>query len=605
MPIFRDATLTPQRVLAGDSAEFIIRLTLGPDYTPDISRLIFDFPGTVGMSRPTRMHQESDGYVTARVSNPDVTYELGVWDMEIADFTSRERRSWRGMAARMVVLDLGPGLGEGDTLELRWGATTGGYGPGAKVTTVVPRKDYRCTIHVRYFSDAEQGLPDFGRSFANYTRPVPAEVVALEFRVLPRAPHHLRLIRQTDRALLVPYDLFWNVAEVEDPTLWIVGEKPDRQNGFGVFEYDTPYVSARSRGLPITETAAMNDVFEDYNLYWGDVHTHSAHSVDCVEREKMDMTPGDLMDAARQRAGLDFFAVTDHHQPWDIPRHRLPREAWEATIADLKEHHRPGTFVVLPGIEYRCPRGDTVVLFNWLPAYDEIDQRDWDDVRKLWAALQGRDLLTIPHFHNPGRLDAGEWWSPGGAEGTPEPAVEPVLEIFSCHGSYEREDALEHHIPLIKRSRPDRYGVHFLKEGYRYGFVCNSDGHKGHVGTNGLTAAFARTLTRDAILDAYRRRHVYGTTNARIRLLFTGNGHLMGDVVPNTPEKTLAIDVVGEAPLKKVDLFRDGDLHRRFVPEGKTFKAEVTVEDDALSHWYVRATQLDNHIAWSSPIWYK
>jgi hypothetical protein len=604
MTVFRETTLTPDRVLAGDTTEFIIRLTLGADYTTGASRLIFDFPGTVGMSRPTRMHQESDGYVTARVSNLDVAYDVGVWDMEIADFTSRDKQSWRGMAARMAVLDLGPGLQAGDTIELRWGATTRGYGPGTKVTTVVPRPNYHCTIHVRYFEDAGAGLPDFGRSFEDYERPTPTEVAGLTFRVLPRAPHHLHLIRQTDKARLVPHDIFWNVAEVDDPSLWITGAEPDRQNAFGVFEYDTPHVAVGSRGLPMRDTPAMDDVFEGYNLYWGDVHSHSAYSVDCVEREKMDMTPDDLMAAARQRSGLDFFAVTDHHQPWDIPRHRLPREAWAATIAAVEQHNDPGAFIVFPGIEYRCPRGDTVVLFNWLPGYAEIDQRDWDDVRQLWAALQDRDLLTIPHFHNPGRLDDGEWWSPGDAVGNAERPVEPVLEIFSCHGSYEREDALERHIPLIKRSRPDRYGVHFLKTGYRFGFVCNSDGHKGHAGTNGLTAVYAKTLTRDAILDAYRRRHVYGTTNARIRLLFTGNGHLMGDVVPNTSEKRLVIDVTGEAPLKKVDLFRNGDRYRRFVPEGRTFKTEVVVRDETPSNWYVRATQLDNHIAWSSPVWY-
>jgi hypothetical protein len=183
--------------------------------------------------------------------------------------------------------------------------------------------------------------------------------------------------------------------------------------------------------------------------------------------------------------------------------------------------------------------------------------------------------------------------------------VEPVLEIFSCHGSYEREDALEHHIPLIKASRPDRYGAHFMREGYRYGFVCNSDGHKGHVGTNGLTAVFAESLTREAILDAYRRRHVYGTTNARIRLIFTGNGHLMGDVVPNTPDKHLEIDVVGENRLKRIDLYRNAALYQRMTPNGRRFQKTITVHEDAPSHWYVRVTQIDNHIAYSSPIWYE
>lgn len=598
MTVFDAAHLSPTRVLAGDSVEFVVTLTVGEDYTPGPSRLIFDLPGTIGMSRPSRMHQESDGYVTLRVSNPEVVWREYVWDMEIADFVTRTRRSWRGMAARFAVFDLGEGLRPGDTIAFRWGATNGGYGPGTKVTTVVPRRDYHATIHVRYFSDADAGLPDYGRSFEGYERPTPDEEVALDFAVLPRTVDHLRLLRKVDRALLVPHDRFWNVAEITDPATLIDGPAPDTKLETGVYAYQAPNVHIQSRGLPMTETATMRDVVDGYNLYWGDIHTHSAYSIDCVEREKMDMTPGDLMAAARDRSGLDFYATTDHHQPWDIRRHHLGQAPWDATLADVAAHHEPGRFVVFPGIEFRCPRGDTVVVFNELPAYDVIQQTTYEDVRALWRGLAGHDVLTIPHFHNPGKLADGAWWA------APDEAIEPVLEIFSCHGSYEREDALERHIPLIKVSRPDRYGAHFLREGYRYGFVANSDGHKGHVGTYGITAVFAKTLTRDAIFEAYRKRHVYGTTNARIRLVFTANGHLMGDVLPNTPQKELFIDAIGESAIKKVELFRNGDLYRRFAPQGRAFKETVVVEDDAPSNWYVRVTQMDNHIAYSSPVWY-
>ncbi len=602
MPAFDAAYVTPTEVLAGDTSEFVVCLTVGEAYTPDASRLILDFPGTLGMSRPSRMHQEENGFVTARVSNPDITYDLGIWDMEIRDFVSRTKGSWRGMAARMAVLDLGPGLRAGDTLEIRWGDTSGGYGAGTKVTTVVPRKAYTCTVHVRYFTDPEGGLPDLGRSTADYDRPVPDEVVALPFRVRPRVPHHLRLIRKTDEALLIPHDVFWNVADVESTEAIVDTHARPTPNTYGVFRFGNPHIQVGSRSLPMTQTPAMDGVFEDYNLYWGDIHTHSAFSVDCVEREKMDMTPGDLMDAARFRAGLDFYATTDHHQPQDPARNHIGATNWRKLIDAVETHHEPGAFVTFPGIEYRCTRGDTVVLFNWLPDYSEIDREAWTDVRALWHALEGRDYLTIPHFHNPGRLDPGDWWRP---EGAANDRVEPVLEIFSCHGSYEREDALEHHIPLIKASRSDRYGAHFLREGYRYGFVCNSDGHKGHVGTNGVTAVFARDLTREAILDAYRRRHVYGTTNARIRLIVTGNGHLMGEVVANTPEKYLEIDVMGENPLKRIDLYRNAKLYRRMVPEGKHFHTTLIVREEAPSNWYARVTQIDNHIAYSSPIWYE
>jgi hypothetical protein len=596
--VFSDARLAPAVMSAGDSAEFVVRLTVGPGYTSGPSRIIFDLPGELGVSRPSCMFQEEDGYVDAYVGNPLVEYNLRVWDMGIGDFPTRDKRSWLGRAARMAVLDLAAGLREGDVIEFHWGESGRGFGPGAKVTIVVPRPGYESTIHVRYFEGTDRGLPDFGRSFEGYERPEPECEVALPYRVIPRAPHHLRLIRKRDRAMLLVHDRFWNVSEVGSPDEVAQADGEAAANDFGVFEFPDPHVAVHSKGLPLLDAPSMEDVYDGYNLYWGDVHTHSAFSVDCIEREKMQMGPGDLMAFARRCAGLDFFAVTDHHEPQRAARHRIGADRWARTMEALQEHDRPGEFLVFPGFEYRCRRGDTAVLCGWLPDYEEIDGRDWRDLRRLWEAWAGRDFLTIPHFHNPGELDEGEWWE------NVESGAEPVLEIFSCHGSYERPDALEQKIPMIKPRRPDRYGSSLLQRGLRYGLVCNSDGHKGHVGLNGLTAVFAKSLDKDSIFDAYRARRVYGTTNARIRLVFTGNGHLMGSIVPNASHKEFTIDAAGENALKKVDVFRNGEPYKRLLPEGRTFKTDLKVTDDDKSFWYVRVTQVDNQIAYSSPIWF-
>jgi hypothetical protein len=75
--------------------------------------------------------------------------------------------------------------------------------------------------------------------------------------------------------------------------------------------------------------------------------------------------------------------------------------------------------------------------------------------------------------------------------------------------------------------------------------------------------------------------------------------------VPNTPDKHLEIDVVGENRLKRIDLYRNAALYQRMTPNSRRFQKTITVHEDAPSHWYVRVTQIDNHIAYSSPIWYE
>ena len=596
--IFQSAELTPTEILAGDSDEFVARLVIGADYTDGPSRLLFDLGAMLGTSCPSMDVNEASGYVEVYCSNPDITWAKRLWDFDHQHFVDKDHPASRE-ACRMVVVDVSAGLRDGDNIEFHWGETTGGFGPGAKVTSVVPRNVQESPVFVRYFSDPEAGIPDKGGDFKGYTRPRPDVEVRLAFRVRPRECKRLRLLRRFDRATLIPFDRFWNVADIADASKLVVCEETPTKNAAGVFEYPDKDVQIVSRRLPMTETPPMDDVFEGMSLFWGDVHTHSAYSCDCVRRSRMDMTPADLMAFARDRAGLDFFAVADHHQPAMAPDQRLTRAQWEATIEDIRANHEPGRFVVFPAIEYRCVRGDTAVVLNWLPTYDEIQQEDWTDIRRLWRGLEDRDYLTIPHFHSRGALAEGEWYA------NDDSRIEPVLEVFSDHGSFEREDALESGRALCKRFRFDRCGVHFLKQGYRYGFVANSDDHKGHAGVNGVTAVFSETLDRDALFAAYRERRVYGTTNARIRLIFTGNGRLMGSVIPAERKRRLHVDVFAENELKRIDVFRNGNLNRSFAPKGLRFQADLDVDEDGPANWYVRVTQQDNHVAWSSPIWFE
>lgn len=613
--IFDSVDITPAAIAAGDSDTITITLVIGAGYAPGPTRILFDMPATLGMSRPNLLHAEEPGFVRVFVDNPRVTWTRDVWDIEGQRLIAPDHQSYRGMAARIFVLGLSGGLDAGDRVRVVFGDGMNGYGTGWKAATVVPKTPWDAEIHLRYFADPEGGLPDLARDIPGTPRPVPDHEERLTFRITPREPRSVRVLRSPKRTLILPLDRFANIAEVdsrealaamvamEDP-----GDAAVARTEAGTFAAPSPTVTVRALPegvagrLPVSDAPTMHDVHQGYNLYWGDIHTHSRFSNDCIEREKQQMTPADLMLYVRQRAGLDFYAVTDHHQPWDVARNKIGADLWEATVAAARAASAPGDFLGLVGFEYRCPRGDTAIVFADYPEYAAIDQPAWTDVRKLWDGLARREVLSIPHYHNAGRLEEGTWYDGPGD-------LEPVQEIFSCHGSFEMETALEHLPALCKRRRPDRNGLWMLERGLKLGLCANSDGHKGHVGTNGVTAVFAKELTPEAIFEAYRARRVYATTNARIRLVFTGNGALMGAVVANTRSKRFAIDVTGEGRLKKVELIGNGVARALFEPEGgadgRRFTIEHVIEDAAPGYWYVRATQRDNHVAWSSPIWFE
>lgn len=597
---FISADITPDRVLAGDSVEITLRLIAGKDFSAAKSRIILDMPAYLGYTRPSCYDQEDNGYMSVFCSNPDLIYTKRVWDMEVVDFPTRTKTSFKGMAQRLFILDFLQGQAEaGDEVIIKWGYTRDGFGVGNKVCTIVPVKDFYNTIHVRYFVDGIKGLPDMARSFKGYDRPVPDVEIPLSYRIVPREPERIRIIRKHDKMGVLVLDRFSNQCETDGMEEFIRDMPEGSFNKFGVFISEDSLKKIISKKLPLFDTPLMTKAFENYNIYFGDLHTHSAFSNDCIEREKLGFDPYMTLDYARNVALLDFMAVTDHHQPWDEERNKIGKANWEKMNNAVKAHNINEEFVAFPGLEFRCARGDTAVVLNEELDYELIDKAEIKDIRFLWEALKGKDYITIPHFHNPGSLEEGQWYH------CPYEGIEPYLEVYSCHGSYENGSVLERHIPEIKSFRPDRNAKYFLQQGCKYGFGCNSDGHKGHPGINGLTAVYAKELTREAIFEAIRNRRIYGTTNARIKLIFTVNGELMGSVLPQCGRKELFIRLEGEQPFKAVDILRNGELYKRFKPYSKEFESLVAVQEDGVSNWYIRATQLDNHIAYSSPVWFE
>jgi len=599
---FKKCAITPDKVYAGDSVEFEIKLTVGKDFKTKGSRIVLDMPATLGFSRPSTYSQEDAGFIFVLCSNPDVWYEEKIWNVETEDFVKKQRQlSSPARGQRFAVIDFTGGeLSENDEITVKWGYVKHGHGIGAKVTTIVPLMNYDSVVDVRYFCDGTRAVPDLGRSFKGYVRPVPDEEISLAIRISPREPVNMRVITKTDgtKTLLI-YDRFYNLCDIEDVNNFVKSTKPGAKNPHGAFEFPCG-AEISSLELPLTETAAMNGVFNGLNIYWGDFHTHSASSNDCLEREKMFLTPSMCLDYAREAACLDFMAVTDHHQPWDKEQNRIGAELWEDLRKAVDGLNKRKDFAAFTGFEYRCPRGDTAVVFKDNVPYSVADNPEMVDIRVLWEKFKELDYITIPHFYSSGKLEPDEWYA------CPYDGVEPVLEIYSCHGSYESEKVLEQHIPDVKQFRPDRTGRYFLDKGYIFGLCCNSDGHKGNPGNNGLTAVYAPDLSCGSIFKAVKNRNVYGTTNARIKLLFAINGNLMGAVLPGSEAmKNILVDVTGENIIKTVDIIRDGEIYKRFKPASLDFKIELDAYDETQAYWYVRVTQIDNHIAYSSPVFFK
>ena len=150
------------------------------------------------------------------------------------------------------------------------------------------------------------------------------------------------------------------------------------------------------------------------------------------------------------------------------------------------------------------------------------------------------------------------------------------------------------------------YAKEALSRGYRVGFTAGSDSHQMEHGVEGgIVAAFTPTHDREGIWDAMYARHTYGTTGARILVSLKIDGHMMGSELTRPVGKAVDIDisVLGTSNVM-VDLLRNNQVLKTWEPGSDCLDVSLTDTGVNATDWYyVRVTQPDEHMAWSSPIW--
>jgi hypothetical protein len=335
-------------------------------------------------------------------------------------------------------------------------------------------------------------------------------------------------------------------------------------------------------------------VARDRAVLFGDLHQHTAHSDGCG-------APEDLWAAARDRRGLDFAAITDHDL---FCRRALGPATWQTMRHVADAFDEPGRFVAIVGYEFTGPRhpgpGHKCVYFG-SRSPDRVPDRDVDALFRLLRELGG---IAVPHHVG---------WT-GGDFAHHDPDIQPVWELCSVHGCYEAAGGCAAHPPRADHVIPGQFVRDALDAGLRFGFIGSSDSHglDWHHGVarwrnpfrSGLACLVGAEPTRDGIIAALRGRRAYATTGAAIRVHAELEGAPIGSELPAGTAGTVAVTVVGTAPIARVALVHRGG--ERAIPWQGTARvtARGTVpRDEEPAYLYVRIEQTDGEVAWTSPWW--
>jgi hypothetical protein len=191
--------------------------------------------------------------------------------------------------------------------------------------------------------------------------------------------------------------------------------------------------------------------------------------------------------------------------------------------------------------------------------------------------------------------------------------VEPVVEIYQgCRQNYEEPKApkaAKDAADSLGGFQPEGYVWNAFAKGYKLGFQVSSD----HVSTHiSYGIVYAEKPTREAILDAFKKRHSYGA-NDNIILDVRSGDKMMGDEFTLRVAPRLDIRAIGTAPIARIDIVRQIDKStpayvyatQPKIRDVKISWTDSNAKEGALNMYYVRLTQEDGKLAWASPMWIK
>ncbi len=328
------------------------------------------------------------------------------------------------------------------------------------------------------------------------------------------------------------------------------------------------------------------------NFYYGNLHSHSSYS-------DGEGTAAQAFAWARDKAGLDFYAITDHAfmlvHDTNIDFNLVDEWADVKRQADI--FSQQDVFVGIIGFEWSHP------LLGHVCVYGTEDYTTFlltGDMYWFYRWLAERPE-ALAQFNHPGR--------------------EPLK--FNC---FALETDVQDNMCALETGNKDvgnndeeylNYYHEVLDKGWKVAPTSNQDNHS--LATNShRTVVIARELSRDGISEAMRSRRMYSSDDPNIKITYHYQDKWMGsEIAVDAAAVTLTINIEDDEPITKVQLITNGG---RIIQEITPAAGQTAVSWNPTvmlggteCYFYVQVTEqneLDDdegnteQIAVSAPLWF-
>jgi len=352
-------------------------------------------------------------------------------------------------------------------------------------------------------------------------------------------------------------------------------------------------------------------------VYFGQLHSHTNLS-DGI---------GPVQEAycyARDVAGLDFFAVTDHSCYFDqapgkdmvgdillkggLDKYNANSNSWKAGIKAAEDAYREGEFISFYGYEMTWAGGPGHI--NTFATGGFVSQRNSAlNVKTNDMGLRGYyELLkaapkSISMFSHPGTtygdFNNFAYYDPVIGQRI------TLIEVANGDGEVD-SDAYFRTFWLYKNA---------LDRGWHVAPAINQDNHLGKWGDSNTcrTAIWTNDLSLEGVYNALRARRVYATEIQDLEIVFSANGFPLGSILNEIPdEANFTAEIINPTEgnyIKEVSLVTNGGKYILTERPGtQNYNYNKTIKKPAAGWYYLHilaGTPQGDRIAVTAPIWFK